>query len=288
LIATREREREIRSDVRRAKRQLALSWAGRALAWTTLAPIVSKSLRTKVSTAVAVRRSEVTTLKGNLAASRLSVSFDMDTAVADPHRRMLAAFDEISKSQRSWVVQMTQQIDRVKARSAAGTAVVPKTASLGRRADALVDTNDLPLALTIQNGRATAYFYPGFILVVSAAGSDFAVLDLTELAIAHCGARFTETQVVPTDAAMVGKVWAKTNKNGTRDRRFKHNRELPVMLYGEISLSGRGGLNEVFMFSRNEACREFVSAVMDLKRILASATRGNPVGPAVKALDKQP
>jgi hypothetical protein len=77
LIATREREREIRSDVRRAKRQLALSWASRALAWTTLIPIVSKSLRTKVGTAVAVRRSEVTTLKDNLTASRLSVSFDM-------------------------------------------------------------------------------------------------------------------------------------------------------------------------------------------------------------------
>jgi hypothetical protein len=83
---------------------------------------------------------------------------------------------------------------------------------------------------------------------------------------------------------MIGKVWAKTNKNGTRDRRFKHNRELPVMLYGELCLNGPSGLNEEFLFSRNEACREFVSAVTDLKRILASAPQQNQVGPGLKAI----
>lgn len=270
LVATREREREIRSDMRKAKRQLALSWMGRALAWTTLAPAVSTSLRIKMSTTVALRRSEVSTLKGNLASSRLSISFDMDTAVAEPHRRMLAAFDELCRSQRSWVLQTAQRIDRVRARSAAEIVVAPQKASLGRRADAAVDTNDLPLALTIQGGKATAYFYPGFVLIVSVASSDFAVIDLKELMVSYGASRFTETGPVPSDAAMVGKVWAKSNKNGTRDKRFKHNRELPVMLYGEIGLSAPGGMSEVFMFSRNDACHEFVSAVNDLKRILAS------------------
>ncbi len=66
---------------------------------------------------------------------------------------------------------------------------------------------------------------------------------------------------------MVRKVWAKSNKNGTRDKRFKDNRELPVMAYGEIAMKARGGMNEALMFSRDDACREFVTAVIELQRI---------------------
>jgi hypothetical protein len=270
LLATREREREIRSDVTKARWQVALSWTARALAWGTLAPAVSKSVRSRVNTAVAARRTEVANLKKNLAASRISVSFDMETAVADPHLRMLDAFDNLSASSRSWALQTSQQIDRVKARSAAGTVVSRRALSIGRRSDPLVDTNDLPLAVGVQNGHAKAFFYPGFILVVSAGGADFALIDMKELEIAYSQTQFTETEAIPSDAAMVGKVWAKSNKNGTRDKRFKDNRELPVMAYGEIAMKARGGMNEALIFSRDDACREFVAAVVELQRILKS------------------
>src|SRR5579883_1448299 len=81
LLATQIREREIRTDVRRARWQYALSWATRAIAWTTLASVVSKTVRAKAEQAVVLRRSEIETLQGNLAASRVSVSFDMETEV---------------------------------------------------------------------------------------------------------------------------------------------------------------------------------------------------------------
>lgn len=273
LLATREREREIRSDVIKARWQVALSWTTRALAWVTLAPAVSKSVRSKVNTAIAVRRTEVDNLKKNLAASRISVSFDMETAVAGPHLKMLDAFDKLSVSSRSWALQTSQLIDHVKARSAAGTVVSRRTLSISRRSDPLVDTNDLPLAVGVQNGHATAFFYPGFILVVSDGGTDFALIDLKELEISYSRTAFTETEAIPADAAMVRKVWAKSNKNGTRDKRFKDNRELPVMAYGEIAMKARGGMNESLMFSRDDACREFVAAVVEVQRILKSGLR---------------
>ena len=70
---------------------------------------------------------------------------------------------------------------------------------------------------------------------------------------------------------MVRKVWAKSNKNGTRDRRFKDNRELPVMLYGEMTLRAAGGLNEALMFSRHDACQDFVRAVQAIQRLLRAS-----------------
>jgi hypothetical protein len=286
LLATQVRERDIRTDVRRARWQYALSWTGRALAWTTLASVVFKAVRAKAEQAVVLRRSEIATLRSNLVASRISISFDMETEVADPHRRMIEAFDQLSGSGGSWALQTSQQIDRVKARSMSGTVVARRSTRLARRTDALVDTTDLPMALSIQNGRSTAYFYPDFVLVVNAARSDFALVDLKELDVGFALTQFTETDPVPGDAKMVRKVWAKSNKNGTRDRRFKDNRELPVMLYGDLSLRSTGGLRESFLFSRPEACEAFVHAINDLKRILASGAPQGRFSSAPKALPR--
>ncbi|WP_242139636.1 hypothetical protein [Sphingomonas sp. TREG-RG-20F-R18-01] len=270
LLATQAREREIRADVKKARMQHAISWTARALAWTSLVSVVSKSVRTKATQAVALRKNEISTLRDNLAASRISISFDMETAVAGPHLRMLSAFDGLATSQGSWVLKMSQQIDRVRARSMSNGVVDRQSTRLARNSDPLVDTADCPLALPVQNGRSTAYFYPGFVLVIDAGRSDFALIDLRELDVSYSGVQFTETERTPGDARLVGKVWAKSNKNGTRDRRFKDNRELPVMLYGEMSLRASGGFNEAFMFSRNEDCQAFVRAIQELKRTLAS------------------
>ena len=273
LTAAETREREIRADITKARLQHAVSWTGRALAWSTLASVVSRKIRVKANQAVALRKTEVSTLRENLASSRVSISFDMETAVADPHRRMLEAFGRLATCDGRWALQNSQMIDRVKARSMSSVVIARQAARLARRSDPLIDTADAPPALAVQNGRAVAYFYPGFVLVVDATRSDFALVDLKELDVRHQPVRFTENQRVPTDGQVVGKVWAKSNKNGTPDRRFKDNRELPVLLYGELSIEGQGGLREAFQFSRNETCEAFARAINDLKRLLAAGHR---------------
>jgi|GEM_PF-1386322 hypothetical protein len=282
LVATYMREREIRADIKKARLQHAFSWTARALSWGMLVSVVSKSVRARTDRAVALRKVEISTLSSNLAASRISISFDMDTAVADPHRRMLEAFDQIANSEGCWALKTSQGIDRVKARSMASTVVDRNVTYLARRTDSLVDTADLPLALPVQNGRSTAYFYPGFVLIVDIARSDFAIIDLKELNINYSSVSFTESERMPRDAKLVGKVWAKSNKDGSRDRRFKDNRELPVMLYGELGLKTSGGLNEAFMFSRSNPCEAFVRAVTELKRVLT--TGSSPLSAGTKVL----
>jgi len=93
---------------------------------------------------------------------------------------------------------------------------------------------------------------------------------MTELGIASTATSFTETEVPPRDSRMIGTTWAQVNKNGSRDRRFAHNRELPIMRYGCLNLSSVGGMNQASMFSNAEASADFARAVGELKRILAS------------------
>jgi hypothetical protein len=55
----------------------------------------------------------------------------------------------------------------------------------------------------------------------------------------------------------LAKTWAKVNKNGTRDKRFKSNYQIPVVRYGNIRLSTQTGLREEYEFSNYELTEEF-------------------------------
>ncbi len=276
LADTKRRRDEIRADALKARVQLGLAWAGHAFGWLSLAAAVPP-VRKALAGALTARRSELATLKANLEATRIRVDFDLASEIAGPYRRMQASFDEMTRSARKWGVATKQDINRVKARTFAGTVVSRVAATLCRAADPLVDTSEAPLAFGMLGGRSTAYVYPGFILVAGRSG-EFALLDLREVEVACAETNFTETDSPPADAEMVDKTWAKANKNGSRDRRFAHNRELPIMRYGQLQLSAESGLNEVFMVSRAAACRQFAVATAELRGLLAHSHPKQSVG----------
>jgi hypothetical protein len=63
------------------------------------------------------------------------------------------------------------------------------------------------------------------------------------------------------------------NKTGGPDRRFRDNRELPVVLYEELNLRSTSGLNERLQFSIAGASSGFIVAVQALARVQADLTR---------------
>jgi hypothetical protein len=229
LIATHERRREISREIWKARWRLGFFRVLQVAGWASLALLVPP-LRKKTGQALTTERSELDTLKQNLDATRISVNFDIDSEIAQPHARVHSAFDRLMACSRRWRVDTEQGINRVKARTVANMVVSRAATSLGRRAADLVDTNDVPPTLSVYRGKGTAYLYPGFLLVD--VGSDFSIIDLTKITVHGEQVRFTETETVPSDAIMVGKAWAKSNKDGSRDRRFRDNRELPIMAYG--------------------------------------------------------
>jgi hypothetical protein len=53
--------------------------------------------------------------------------------------------------------------------------------------------------------------------------------------------RFVEDGIVPQDSQIVDHTWLYVNKNGTPDRRFSNNRQLPVALYGAVLMESGPG-----------------------------------------------
>ena len=65
---------------------------------------------------------------------------------------------------------------------------------------------------------------------------------------------------MPHDSKVVGQTWAKTNKDGTPDLRFKDNYQTLVVEYGKVVLSSATGLNEEYMISNAEHTDAFAKS----------------------------
>lgn len=79
-----------------------------------------------------------------------------------------------------------------------------------------------------------------------------------------------ENGPTPSDSVQVGTTWKYVNKRGGPDRRFKDNRQLPVMQYGRIDLSTPGRLNIPWSFSHVPSAQAFSTALSRLASFRAS------------------
>ena len=69
--------------------------------------------------------------------------------------------------------------------------------------------------------------------------------------------RFIEEERVPSDAEIIDHTWAKVNKDGSPDKRFKGNRKLPICRYGLIRLSSNSGMDIRICCSNNKLLQNF-------------------------------
>jgi hypothetical protein len=120
---------------------------------------------------------------------------------------------------------------------------------------------------TLPAGRQSLYLFPDRMLVYER--QRVGAVRYDELEAVAGQTRFIEEDRVPTDARVVGQTWRYVNKSGGPDRRFSDNRELPVVLYGELSLRSRTGLNERFQYSRPDAGEDLAAALARLRHALA-------------------
>jgi hypothetical protein len=144
--------------------------------------------------------------------------------------------------------------------------------------------------LRLQNANGAALLvYPGFLMMMS--GADIALVELRDIELTFRQIRFTEDESIPSDSAVVGHTWAKCNKDGSPDRRFRGNYQVPVAGYGGLVLKAPSGINEEYLISNPEKASRFAEAYSDYKRKLRELSARGPAAPAEqpKALEaKEP
>jgi hypothetical protein len=182
------------------------------------------------------------------------------------------AFENLGRCSARWHVDAQAAVSDRKYHAGATSNVRRSRIGLHMKSPPHVKTN-IPV-LCLPAGRQQLYFFPDRILVYDSNG--VGAVSYAGLRVCPDTTRFIESEGVPSDSQVVGRTWRYVNRDGGPDRRFRDNREIPIVLYSEVHFRSDTGLNELFMFS---AASSFLAALNAFRDCLATAKMTPPPTP---------
>jgi hypothetical protein len=173
------------------------------------------------------------------------------------------AFAELIGSRSIWDVTSDRAVNRAIERTTVSRSVERKPVKIGFAAHDVVVFEGRALRFGNANGE-DILLYPSFALIPRADGA-FALLDIRDISLEFEPVRFQEDEDLPADAQVVGQAWLKANRDGSPDKRFAGNRQIPICLYGNITFRSPGGLWEEYQFSNARAAATFADSFATLQ-----------------------
>ena len=267
LLAHKQRD-ELKSDILKVKSDLKSTRLKLLLGKLFLYGFVFKSMSNVLKVDIETQNQTVNELKSRLEKCYVNLEIEFDSEIGDKYNALSNAFKKLTYSEKIWDVTSAHSQDTRITRSSAATIVSKREVKFGMSHIPDIKSPIEPFLFRNANG-ADLYFYPNFIVMYSSS-TQFAVIGLDEIRFHSTYVRFTETGTIPTDSKVIDNTWYKVNKNGTPDKRFKGNYQIPVVRYGEINLKTSTGLHEEYEFSNYESCAEFSLLFNEYQALIAS------------------
>ena len=189
------------------------------------------------------------------ALARLGTQINLPNSLKSIFSRFSDAFVQLSRANRIWDTVSHRAINQVEERTLAARAIERKLVRFRLGGCAVIQSDWQVPHLENANG-GDLFLFPLFA-VYFAGEHSFALLEYREVQFNCVRMRFHEEEAVPADSQVVGRTWAKTNKDGTPDKRFKENYEIPIAEYCKLVFQSTTGLNEEYMISNTPACDAF-------------------------------
>lgn len=189
--------------------------------------------------------------------------FDLESDASDLYKRLHDSFDGIASAAKVWSVEAEGATKDLKRNAGASTLVKRKAITLKAGNPPGIKSN-IPIPL-IPAGKNTLCFLPDKVLLFTPNG--VGGVSYSNMSISSVKVTFVEDGIVPRDAVIIDRTWKYVNKKGGPDKRFKENRELPVVSYEQIDFGSTTGLNLRIQVSKLGAGYNFSAAVLRLADI---------------------
>ncbi len=203
----------------------------------------------------------------------MATQIEIDRAQAEPYYRMRDEFAALSECKTIWDTLDRRALNRAAERSAASEVITREPVSFALSSCALIEWEQKIPHLANRNG-GDLYLYPGFVLY-RASKQAFALIDAAEIKLEFRSVRFIEEESIPSDSQVVGQTWAKVNKDGSPDRRFRDNHQIPIVLYGALTFRSTSGLHEEYQFSNAALAERFERAWTAFQNSYSSSKTGS-------------
>ncbi|MEU8404528.1 hypothetical protein AB0C28_55995 [Nonomuraea sp. NPDC048892] len=192
--------------------------------------------------------------------AKVTVHYDPQR-VPPAFHEIVDAMRGVQRAQRLWLVAHEQAVtnDHQRKTNAGASQLFRREAAHSDLAGPKELVADVPVP-TVRVKSFRLYLFPDGVLLQG--GGQTLSLPYRALQAVFASTRTVEDEQVPSDTRIVGSTWLYVNKNGGPDRRFKDNRELPIVEYGRLTVTGPD-IDLVWQRSNVAALRALFMALRD-------------------------
>ncbi|MGN6569029.1 MAG: DUF4236 domain-containing protein [Flavipsychrobacter sp.] len=205
---------------------------------------------------------------------RLSVeiNYEIDDKVKAVYEKFIEFFSELNASSRVWQYLHSQRTMDYKYTSGASrliNRISVNNISLNSRPLKFFKSNVQIPNIRLKN--SDLYFFPERMIFKR--DNQFAAVFYKHLNVKSEVTQFIETDGVATDAKIVDYTWRFLNKNGSPDKRFNNNYQIPICLYSLYTFDSSTGVYEIISTSKIGAFDNFskmIKAIGELQNKMPS------------------
>lgn len=179
------------------------------------------------------------------------MEYEFDEESKQSYENLCATWMSMNKNKKFWQIMSENTIDK-KTSGGAGRGITRMPATAINRVPYFIKPNVKPFGLQLK--KKQLFFLPDKLLVI--AGNKVGTLNYSDVEMGLGVTHFVETDPVPKDAKVIKHTWLKVNKDGSPDKRFKGNRQVPVCEYGRVVIQSGNALYVELMCSNSTTISE--------------------------------
>lgn len=205
-------------------------------------------------------------LKTQLENCFINIDMDIEASIQNKYQSLQRDYGQLLSCEKIWDITAAKELNAERLDPLNLKQISRKEVQLAFGDIDIIKSKQAALHFENANG-GDLYIYPAFLLVVDT-DKNFGLIDIRELNFDFQAQKILEEEAIPKDAFVSGKTWAKVNKDGSRDKRFKENQEIAICKYALLKLNSRTGLNEAYMFSSFEKSEKFSKTLLEYQEII--------------------
>lgn len=190
----------------------------------------------------------------------VDLEYSFDAEAEEEHTRHIDAWTILAEGDKEWQITSEQFNSNTKVHAGANRNINRIPCIIKKDRPFYIKTNVDTIEIKLK--KETLIILPDKVFVIR--GKKVGLVDYTDFNVSVSSSNFRENEKVPADARVVGTTWQYVNANGTPDRRYKNNRQIPICLYGTVRLysAGGAGINVELMTSNIQKAQDFRNLVV--------------------------
>lgn len=186
---------------------------------------------------------------------KVNLTYEFDQYESGVHSNIKKLISILQENLIIWQVNEVYKNSNLKTNAGASESVQRNIIRIVKKAPFYISTNVDCFYIKLK--KEELYILPDKILIISK--GKVGAINVNSLDIIIDSVRFVESETLSRDATVIDHTWKYVNKNGSPDKRFKDNRQLPVCKYGTISFKSKEGLNILVHCSSINKTSEFLN-----------------------------